>query len=683
MANSVMLPSLVPAPVDPVKKRRHLSQMPMNFAGITGVVSDRNAALDFLSAGIEDDEGKDDDKAERRYSPRGDTGDVELRFDDAPPTTPPAPSDSSSIGGSVDDDDVDSKFAKAAVGHRGAADDLAVNEALDVDGALEEAAAAAAEEEAAGQSNGVRNDVGKGRDAADDNDNDNDNNDNDNDNNDDKDNDKDNDNNDKDKDKDNDNNDNGNDEKDHTISTKSDDSNKSSNKSSNNGSDSPSKPVVPASATPNTSRDSDAAVPVSSMSSDSDGLKASSDGYKRSKHKGSKSSKTKSRARVKRRGADDTASMSSSTDSASCTSNASAAAATAAAMDDAPPPESLMNPALLASIARSSRSMSSRRNSNAGFDETTLFIAKLKDPLIIRALVNKALRVKEPQASAKTIELICLMLRIQPNITKATEMATPNNPPPLLSLLIAPETTTALYSMLRVRGEKKKPGAAGVSLASLSSSHGSVMLSNIPTNAPPLGFLRLAVVKLIKFIHGTGFASADTAMIESKLLSRCLDLGFIYQRHSVLHSILADLLEMLLHDPKHDAVASYLIRKYHLTKKIVQFLGGTIALSTDGGDGGDGGEAASDFTLDPSFRAYLILLANLVLGSRKAKKVLRKTASFNDPWQQFVNDILTPINEEQYVDPAKKPPRDLEKSNEDAQKWARRWDDFGFMLSYQ
>jgi len=322
--------------------------------------------------------------------------------------------------------------------------------------------------------------------------------------------------------------------------------------------------------------------------------------------------------------------------------------------------------------------MISRRNTTV--DEGTLFISQLKDVRVVNSLVTKALRARDPHGSVKTIELIILMLRIQPNSAKATDLVTPNVPPPLLSALISSETTQSIYGLLRIRGEKKKTGSSSsltssaTSSASLSSSSlGSLSSAILSAQHPstPLGFHRLALIKLIRYIFGTGFAAADTAMIESRLLSRCLDLGFLYHRNSVLHSVLVELLEAILQDPRHDPVVAYLIRKYHLTKKILQVLHP---------------EPDSEFAVSPigaTLRAFLVLVSNMLVSSHKVKRIMRKSAALGEPWTAFVDNVLTPINKSQFVDPAVKPQRDPEKSQDDAQKWLRRWEDFGFIISHQ
>jgi len=137
MANSIMVTPLAGQQDSnkvAQKKRRHLSQMPMNFSGLSMLASDRNAAFDFLSVGDDEESKEDEEETERRYSPRGETGDVEIRsFDDeysgmvlVPPPTAPTPA-----AANDDEDDDAAKLAKAIATGRRAIDEFAKDGAFD------------------------------------------------------------------------------------------------------------------------------------------------------------------------------------------------------------------------------------------------------------------------------------------------------------------------------------------------------------------------------------------------------------------------------------------------------------------------------------------------------------------------------------------------------------------------
>ena len=225
----------------------------------------------------------------------------------------------------------------------------------------------------------------------------------------------------------------------------------------------------------------------------------------------------------------------------------------------------------------------------------------------------------------------------------------------------------SVYTLLRVDAKKKKSLDANLSSPSLTSSSSSLNSSSSSVSTlppPPIGFYRYNLIRLIRHLVESEFQFIDKALVETKLISRCCDLFFTYKNHSILLNTVQEMLvASFTNDSTHSSIVSYLVRKYHLPKKIIAHF-----------EEADQMKEEKNIVYDSI--PHLVLIVNAMSKSRKAKKFLKK----NTRWKRFVKRKIQPLNQ-LYSPPPDKPILDETTRARNSEKWNLHWDDFNFIIS--
>jgi len=180
----------------------------------------------------------------------------------------------------------------------------------------------------------------------------------------------------------------------------------------------------------------------------------------------------------------------------------------------------------------------------------------------------------------------------------------------------------------------------------------------------PLGMRRIEMVRLVRFFASTGYKRALSSLIESKLLSKVLDLFFVSGPYnSILSCEIEELLINQLLEVQDEELVSYLLRRYHLHKKILTAVEKEKRVC-------EGNERWAS-------HGSMMQIANALNVNKRSKVFLRK----NEPWQQFTKQTLRPFNQSSQVDELSLPKRDPKLMQEIADLWSQRWDQFSFMIS--
>ncbi len=172
------------------------------------------------------------------------------------------------------------------------------------------------------------------------------------------------------------------------------------------------------------------------------------------------------------------------------------------------------------------------------------------------------------------------------------------------------------------------------------------------------------MVRLVRFFASTGYKRALSSLIESKLLSKVLDLFFVSGPYnSILSCEIEELLINQLLEVQDEELVGYLLRRYHLHKKILTAIEKEKRVC-------EGNERWAS-------HGSMMQIANALNVNKRSKVFLRK----NEPWQQFTKQTLRPFNQSSQVDDLSLPKRDPKLMQEIADLWSQRWDQFSFMIS--
>jgi len=136
---------------------------------------------------------------------------------------------------------------------------------------------------------------------------------------------------------------------------------------------------------------------------------------------------------------------------------------------------------------------------------------------------------------------------------------------------------------------------------------------------PPLGFLRLSVVKVVQAAIVTNFREGNRLLAQSDLVCACLDLFFLYHHHSILHAIIAYIVRYILAMGSEDLI-EMLIMRYQLPRRISMMFQW---------------RSMEDPVLE-GLRGYLKMLAIACKNSPRAQKLLREETD----WHRFTKEIL-------------------------------------------
>jgi len=91
------------------------------------------------------------------------------------------------------------------------------------------------------------------------------------------------------------------------------------------------------------------------------------------------------------------------------------------------------------------------------------------------------------------------------------------------------------------------------------------------TNAiiSPLGLYRVKCVQLVFSLLKANYHIIDTALIEHKIIARCVDLFFQFKWNNILHCIIEKMTEFIM-DSKPSYLCLHLLRDCHLLERIMQ-----------------------------------------------------------------------------------------------------------------
>lgn len=185
-------------------------------------------------------------------------------------------------------------------------------------------------------------------------------------------------------------------------------------------------------------------------------------------------------------------------------------------------------------------------------------------------------------------------------------------------------------------------------------------ISKKSKSLPLLGIFRYNLIRIIRYVIDCGFKFVDRNLIESKLLSRCISLMFMYPNHSVLLSTMDEMITIIYTRSIHRQLCIKMIKKFHFSRKLMLVVKDNYQ------------------SINPQpICAHLINIANTMSANTAAQKILRK----NKEWIEFLVDVVFPVMLDQYIDEEQIPARDSEKQKAEAEKWKKRWEEFNFLIS--
>jgi hypothetical protein len=139
---------------------------------------------------------------------------------------------------------------------------------------------------------------------------------------------------------------------------------------------------------------------------------------------------------------------------------------------------------------------------------------------------------------------------------------------------------------------------------------------------PPLGFYRFGLVKLIQGLLITNYTYTNTSLSNYLLLPACIDLFFIYYRHSILHSVITYIVRYIMAVGNTDLIWMILFRA-KLPQRIIEVY---LNASSSG---------KAQAILD-NLRGHLKMLAIAIRNSPIAEEMLNN----DEKWAEFVDNML-------------------------------------------
>eukprot|EP01132_Coremiostelium_polycephalum_P009691 gene9691-11898_t len=146
----------------------------------------------------------------------------------------------------------------------------------------------------------------------------------------------------------------------------------------------------------------------------------------------------------------------------------------------------------------------------------------------------------------------------------------------------------------------------------------------------PLGFHRLKVVEFFADLINSRYLCIDKKIIELDILSKCLDLFFIYQWNNLLHSQIHQICQIVLYSENDDLKVS-LLTDSKLLDRIIE----ANDLNTR--------EMKQPKGIRFGYMGFLNSIAHSICEVAKNTPVLKQIVDNNQKWSQFVIDSLLPV----------------------------------------
>ena len=293
-----------------------------------------------------------------------------------------------------------------------------------------------------------------------------------------------------------------------------------------------------------------------------------------------------------------------------------------------------------------------------GFMEskTAPFVTALKNINFIKFLISNSLQYENQQLFERSTELIISILKITRSkesdilIGETRDEFVQKAPHIIITEIVSKFPFFA--QLLRIQKDS-------LSKSKNSTSNDGDNEKQIYT-LPNLGLFKYNLIRIIRYVIDCGFLYIDRNFIDSKLCSRCITIMFSYPKHSVMLSVMDELLTIIFTRSIHEDLAVKILKKYKLPQKIIKSVCESRKLE-----------------LSLPIAAYLTNLADTISANKAAKKILRK----NREWIEFLADYVFPTFVSQYIDDDTVPIRNDEKSKQEAEKWKKRWEEFNFLIS--
>lgn len=170
-------------------------------------------------------------------------------------------------------------------------------------------------------------------------------------------------------------------------------------------------------------------------------------------------------------------------------------------------------------------------------------------------LIDHALHSEDPSMGTAYLNMLLTLI---PTTVNSSHYETPALPP-LLSLFLDKDSKDDSKSRLQIFHNRfSRPST--------------LLPPTITTTAgivAPLGSYRLHCVQVVLQLLKTNYHIIDSALIESKILNRCVDLFFQYKWNNILHSVV-EAIALTILDTKESFISLFLIRDCNLVDRIMQ-----------------------------------------------------------------------------------------------------------------
>ena len=281
------------------------------------------------------------------------------------------------------------------------------------------------------------------------------------------------------------------------------------------------------------------------------------------------------------------------------------------------------------------------------------FMTNLKNLGKIRIIITSGLKENSP-TSRGHLEILISMLKISRSKESDQQFD---------DFVDSTDKTQSINPSNSTEIVQKAPHVVVTELVSQFSKINLLLKLNTNSNGTllPLGQFKYNLIRLVRYLIDCGFKFVDSNLIQTKLIGKCLDIMFAFPNHSILHSTMEELLNIVFTRQVHKELAIYLIKKYHLPKKFIRFI-----------------EQGKEKNIHYSLNAQIMSISNTISSNRSLRKLLIK----NNSWVEFLANEVVPVMRDQYVDTSSIPAvTDNVKYQAEAEKWKKRWEEFNFLIS--